>query len=237
MEIAHANGMNKNFTAICAALLMCAILLVFCGSLAIGKSVITFADRDAEKVVYLTFDDGPSDRVTPKILDVLKDEKVKATFFIVGKNAEKRKYLLKREFDEGHTIGVHSHSHIYKEIYSSEESLLDDIDKCNNIIRNVTGKLSNLYRFPGGSYGLSEKFISAVTAHGMQYVDWNASLRDAEIIDATPQQLYESAVATSSTSNRVVLLAHDTTTKTTTAEALRDIIHYFKDNGYAFAAF
>ena len=231
--------MNKNFTAICAALLMCAILLVFCGSLAIGKSVVTFADEgeSAQKTVYLTFDDGPSDRVTPKILDVLKEEKVKATFFIVGKNAEKRKYLLKREFNEGHTLGVHSYSHKYKDIYQSAESLLDDIDKCNRIIKEVTGSLSTLYRFPGGSYGLGEEFITAVTSHGFQYVDWNASMRDAEIENATPEQLYEAAVATSASANKVVLLAHDTTTKTATAEALKDVIKYFKGKGYGFAAF
>lgn len=228
--------MNKNFTALCAALLMCAILIVFCGAL-IGKNSVTFADERTGKVVYLTFDDGPSDRVTPKILDVLKEEKVKATFFIVGKNAAMRKYILKREFDEGHSIGVHSYSHVYKEIYSSPESLLNDIDKCNRIIKEVTGSISTLYRFPGGSYGLDEKYINAVTAHGFQYVDWNASMRDAEIVNATPSQLYDAAVATSAASNRVVLLAHDITTKSATAEALKDVIHYFKNNGYAFAAF
>lgn len=231
--------MNKNLTAICAALLMCAIMIVFYGSLAFSKSTFSLADDTAEpkKVIYLTFDDGPSDRVTPKILDVLKDENVKATFFVVGKNAVLRKNIIKREVDEGHSVGVHSYSHDYKEIYSSCESLLKDVDRCNELIREITGKKSSIYRFPGGSYGLDYKFVSAVTAHGMRYIDWNASTRDAEIYGATPEQLFEAAINTPACRERIVLLAHDTTNKTATAEALRDIIKYYKRNNYVFAQF
>lgn len=226
--------MNKNFTAICAALLMCAILFVVFGTTGFGKNSLSFADVNNGKEIYLTFDDGPSDRVTPKILDILKDENVKATFFIVGKNAERRKKLLKREFDEGHAIGVHSYSHKYKDIYSSPESLLKDIDDCNEIIKEVTGRKSSLYRFPGGSFGLSSGLIGAVTAHGMQYVDWNASFRDSEIMSPTPSQLIRAAKTTIANPNKVIMLAHDTTDKTATAAALRDVIAYFKNEGYTF---
>lgn len=228
--------MNRNFTAFCAAMLAFAILLVICGGFIADSKKFALAE-EAEKTVYLTFDDGPSDRVTPKILDVLAEEKVKATFFIIGKNVETRKNIIKREFDEGHTVAVHSYTHKYKEIYSSEESLIKDIDACNEVIKSVTGKYSSVYRFPGGSYGLSQKFISAVTAHGLRYVDWNASTRDAEILNATPAQLLKAAVTTSASSNYIVLLAHDSTSKSATAEALRDIIKHFKDNGYVFKAF
>ena len=159
--------MNRNFTAICAALLMCAILIVFYVSPKMGKGTVGFAENYTEnsaetisggadsgtgKLIYLTFDDGPSDRVTPKILDVLKEESVKATFFIVGKHAETRKYLIKREFEEGHTVAVHSYSHKYDEIYADKSSLLKDIDKCNALIKEITGKPTNLYRLPGGSF-------------------------------------------------------------------------------------
>lgn len=230
--------MNKNLTALCAALFMCAILLIFYGSLSFQGHTVSFAGDDrAGKVIYLTFDDGPSDRVTPKILDVLKEENVKATFFIVGKNAEKRKYLLQREIDEGHTVGVHSYSHNYAEIYASPESLLRDIDRCNALIEEVTGSRSTLYRFPGGSYGLSDALINAVTGRGMRYVDWNASTRDAEIYGATPDQLFKSAIVTPAISDYIVLLAHDSTTKSATADALRDIIGYYKQNDYAFDTF
>lgn len=228
--------MNRNFTALCAAMLAFAILLVICGGFIADSKKFALAE-EAEKTVYLTFDDGPSDRVTPKILDVLAEEKVKATFFIIGKNVETRKDIIKRESDEGHTVAVHSYTHKYKDIYSSAESLIKDIDACNEVIKSVTGKYSSVYRFPGGSYGLSQKFISAVTAHGLRYVDWNASTRDAEIINATPAQLLNAAVTTSASSNYIVLLAHDSTSKSATAEALRDIIKHYKDNGYVFKAF
>ena len=227
--------MNKNFTALCAAMLAFAVMLFVCaGYITESKK---FALADVEKSVYLTFDDGPSDRVTPKVLDVLSEEDVKATFFIIGISAETRKPILKREFDEGHTVAVHSYTHKYGEIYSSAESLLKDIDKCNNVIKSVTGEFSNVYRFPGGSYGLRQEFISAVKGHGMKYVDWNASCCDAEFFNPTPNQLLNAAISTSANCKKVVLLLHDSTTKTATAEALKCIIHHFKDNGYVFKTF
>lgn len=244
--------MNRNFTAICAALLMCAILIVFYVSPKMGKGTVGFAENYTEnsaetisggadsgtgKLIYLTFDDGPSDRVTPKILDVLKEESVKATFFIVGKHAETRKYLIKREFEEGHTVAVHSYSHKYDEIYADKSSLLEDIDKCNALIKEITGKPTNLYRFPGGSFWVDSSLVKAVTTHGMRYVDWNASTRDAEICGATPEQLYKSAVNTPANRQHIVMLAHDTTDKLTTAAALKDIIKYYKSLNYTFAAF
>lgn len=226
--------MNKNFTAICAAMLMCAILFAVFGSTSFGKSGLSFANAENGKEIYLTFDDGPSDRVTPKILDILKEENVKATFFIVGNNAVRRKNLLKREFDEGHAIGVHSYSHKYKEIYSSTESLLKDIDDCNALIKEVTGRKSSLYRFPGGSFGLSSRLTGAVTAHGMRYVDWNASFRDSEFLSPSPEQLVQAAKSTVANPQSVIMLAHDTTDKTATVKALGDVIRHFKNSGYTF---
>ena len=215
---------------------MCAILIVFCCAPTIGKVSVSFADS-GEKVIYLTFDDGPSDRVTPRILDVLKEENVKATFFIIGKNAELREHIIRRELDEGHTVAVHSYSHDYKKIYASPEALVNDIDKCNSVICEVAGKPSVVYRFPGGSYGLSSTLVNAVLEHGMRYVDWNASTRDAEFTNPTPQQLYKAAISTPANRENIVLLAHDSTTKTATAEALGDIIRYYKNQGYVFKAF
>jgi len=146
-----------------------------------GAVLCSAAVSDEEKSIYLTFDDGPSDRVTPKILDVLKEEGVKATFFIVGKSAETRRYIVKREYEEGHCVAVHSYSHEYGDIYSSPKELMSDIDKCNKLIYEVTGEYSTVYRFPGGSFTVGENFIAEVISKGMRYVDWNASTRDAEI--------------------------------------------------------
>lgn len=232
--------MDKKFSAIIAFMLVCAAAIIFFGNIKAVNRAAAFAEEDSiaeVKTVYLTFDDGPSDRVTPKILDILQKENVKATFFIIGKQAETRKYILERERDEGHSIAVHTYSHEYHEIYSSPKNLLKDIDKCNDIIEEITGERSNLYRFPGGSYGLSDQLIEAVTGHGMRYIDWNASTRDAEIWNPTPDELYRAATESSADRKNVVLLAHDSTSKTTTAQALPQIIKYYKDKGYNFATF
>ena len=225
--------MKRNYGIICAVFLMLAIIVALVAGIAPQKTTLTFAES-SEKVVYLTFDDGPSDRVTPKILDVLKEENVKATFFIVGQNAVLRKEILRRAVKEGHTLGVHSYSHIYNEIYSSVQSLLNDIDRCNAVIEEITGKPATIYRFPGGSFFLSEPLKQAVLDRGMTYIDWNASLNDAELQDPTPDLLFDTAVATAGNKNRVILLAHDATDKTATAEALRNVILYFKQKGYKF---
>ena len=223
--------MNRNHHALCAILLAVVLILVMCSQFIRDNT----AQADTEKVVYLTFDDGPSDRVTPKILDILKEEGVKATFFIVGQAAENRKYLVEREIAEGHTVAVHSYTHRYGEIYASKENLLEDIDRCNEVIKSVTGSYSTLYRFPGGSYGLRSELVDAVTEHGMKYFDWNASLCDAEYYNAPKELLYTNAVESSKGRNTVILLAHDTTTKSSTVQALQDIIKFFKSQNYRFA--
>lgn len=225
--------MKRNYGTVCAVFLMLAIIIAIVAGIAPQKTTLTFADS-SEKIIYLTFDDGPSDRVTPKILDVLKEENVKATFFIVGKNAVLRKDILRRAVREGHALGVHSYSHIYNEIYSSSQSLLEDIDRCNEVIKEITGAPSSLYRFPGGSFFLSDTLKQAVLDRGMKYIDWNASLNDAELQDPTPDLLFDTAVATAGNKNRVILLAHDTTDKIATAEALKNVILYFKRQGYKF---
>jgi peptidoglycan/xylan/chitin deacetylase (PgdA/CDA1 family) len=232
--------MNRKLTAFTAFMLLFAVIIIHfsCLSGNGGNIQICLADdRQTVKSVYLTFDDGPSDKVTPKILDILDEEDVKATFFIIGQNAERRPYLIERMYNSGHTIAVHSYTHDYKQIYASKENLLKDIADCNKVIHSIIGEYSAVYRFPGGSFGLRKELIDAVTEKGYRYVDWNASLRDAEIWNATPEQLINAAITSSSDYNNIVLLAHDSTTKSSTAEALRTIIKYYKDNGYSFDIF
>lgn len=229
--------MNKKHTVIYAMLLVivfvAAQIYTVCQNCV---SCIALAESD-EKCIYLTFDDGPSDRVTPKILDVLKEENVKATFFIVGKNARTRKYLIKREYDEGHCVAVHSYSHVYKDIYSSPQSLMEDINACNNIIEEVTGERSKIYRFPGGSFTVSAEMIAEVVSNGMRYIDWNASTCDAELYHPTAAELIKAAKDTPANRSHIVLLSHDTTDKTVTAQAIKEIIRYYKSQGYEFKRF
>lgn len=229
--------MNRKHTLIYAMMLV--IVFVAAQIYTVCQNCVTcfsFADS-SEKCIYLTFDDGPSDRVTPKILDVLKEENVKATFFIVGKHAQTRKYLIKREYDEGHCVAVHSYSHAYKQIYSSPQTLIADINACNDLIEEVTGERSSIYRFPGGSFTVGADMIAEVRRNGLTYVDWNASTRDAEIHNPTCTDLIKAAKDTPANREHIVLLAHDTTDKTVTAQALTSIIRYYKNKGYEFKRF
>lgn len=229
---AHIRDMNRHIPVLTAFMLAIALLAIMFGNF-FGSPLVSFADS-GEKVIYLTFDDGPSDRVTPKILDVLKEENVPATFFIVGKNALSRKNILKRAFEEGHTLAVHSYSHDYKKIYASSGALLDDIEKCNQIICSVTGEYSHIYRFPGGSFSIAPELVNAVESMGYIHYDWNASLRDSEIKDPTPGKLYSAAISTVSNKQKIIMLAHDSTDKIETAQAIKEVIRHFKKAGYVF---
>lgn len=226
--------MNRHIPAIAAIMFSLALIATLFGNF-FGSPLITFAEE--KKAIYLTFDDGPSDSVTPKILDVLKEEKVPATFFIVGSQVKGRKQILKRAFDEGHTLAVHSYSHKYGEIYSSKEALLKDIERCNDVICSVTGRFSSLYRFPGGSFNVDPNLVCAVGAKGYKYVNWNASFRDSELKNASADDLFDAAVTTVANPRRVVMLAHDASDKTQTVYALKKVIRYFKNKGYEFKKF
>lgn len=227
--------MNRHIPALAAIMLTFAMFAALLGNLFVSQR--TSVADEIQKSIYLTFDDGPSDKVTPKILDVLKKEKVPATFFIVGKNAETRKDILKRAFDEGHTLAVHSYTHNYKEIYRSAEALIDDIQRCNELICSIIGEYTYLYRFPGGSFTIAPETVDAVKSKGYNFVDWNASFRDSELKDPTAGKLYTAALSTISNPDKIIMLAHDTTDKTETVEALKEVIRHFKKQGYKFKKF
>lgn len=183
--------------------------------------------------IYLTFDDGPTDSTTPKILDVLKKENVRATFFVVGRQIKGREKILKRTAEEGHSIGIHTYSHRYDEIYADKAALLKDIEKCRGAIKKVLPDYNkNLYRFPGGSF-LCPSLREAVTRAGYRYYDWNASAGDAEG-RYTAKQLFENAIRTSEGKAPVILLMHDGVGYKNTVSALPEIIRRFKNEGYVF---
>ena len=205
------------------------IPLLFCFSC--KKNSNENKNANKEKVVYLTFDDGPCSN-TLNILSVLQKHQVKATFFVVGTMVEKHPEILKRIYNLGNSIGIHSYSHIYKKIYSSITQLQQDILDCKNAIVKVIPKFSGaIYRFPGGSFGLQKEKIEIVKNLGYTYYDWNASTLDAEG-DFSPYEIFLNVKQTSVNKNKVILLAHDT--KPNTALALNDIIRYFLENGFIF---
>ena len=202
--------------------------------------------NNGEKVVFLTFDDGTSTTVTPKILKTLKDENVKATFFLTGQNiergGEKAKELIKQEFNEGHAIANHSYSHNYKLLYPGRtldlEAFKADFEKTDKMLTDILGKYfsTRVLRCPGGymSWKGMDELDAYLDENNKASIDLNALNADAEGGKKSAQQLVDYAIKTSKGKEMVVLLMHDTYGKEETAKALPSIIKYFKDNGYEF---
>lgn len=165
------------------------------------------------KTMYLTFDDGPSEENTNRVLDILKERNIKATFFLVGENVRKHPETAKRIAAEGHTIGIHCNNHDYDVLYQNTESYVADFEAAYEIIKEVTGVEARLFRFPGGSVNaynkkVSGEIIEEMTKRGYTYFDWNASLEDA-VVQSTPETLIANGVETTLGRKKVVMLAHD----------------------------
>lgn len=194
-----------------------------------------------EKVAFLTFDDGPSSSVTPKILDVLKQEDVKATFFVLGTMVKSNPEILKREYEEGHYIANHGYSHIYSKVYADENKPLEEYNKTNKLIQNALGNSSyqsNIFRFPGGSVGgyydkLKQKAKKKFKEEGISYLDWNCLTNDSDGAE-TKEAIMQNLKATSKGKNSLVILMHDAPNKDLTAKTLPAVIKYLKEQGYSF---
>lgn len=178
--------------------------------------------------VYLTFDDGPSSN-TVRILDILNQYQVKATFFVIGRQDEASKTLYQRIVEEGHTLGMHSYSHKYGSIYASLEAFQEDFSKIQNYLFEVTGQECLYYRFPGGSSNQVSNqdmsgYISYLNSQGITYYDWNVSSGDATSQAFSPQELVENVVSDVVKYKTSVVLMHDTDKKNATVEALGTMI-------------
>ena len=188
-------------------------------------------------VIYLTFDDGPSTKNTARLLDILKEENVKATFFLIDKT--NTDYLIKRMYDEGHTIGLHTASHNYKYIYSSTTNFIKDIEKIQEKVARITGEKSSIIRFPGGSSNTVSSFNNGIMCtlsnmvieKGYHYFDWNVSSGDAGS-KRSKKNTYRNVTNNLSKNRANVVLMHDI--YDSTVDAVKDIIKYGKDNGYTF---
>lgn len=178
--------------------------------------------------VYLTFDDGPS-IYTNDILDILDSYNVKATFFVVGKEGTNAEEALQRIVDEGHTLGMHSYSHKYKELYESMDSFTQDFARIRDYIYQATGEESVCYRFPGGSSNTVSEidmhdFIEYLDSQGVEYYDWNVSSGDGGSMKLSTDTLLENCTKDIDTRDTSIILLHDSAEKPTTVEALPDII-------------
>lgn len=198
------------------------------------------AVNPGNKVVYLTFDDGPC-AYTKTLLDVLAKYNVKATFFVVDKGSGNNK-IMQRIVEEGHAIGVHSLTHDYDTIYVNEEAYLQDFNAMRQIIYDQTGTWTTLFRFPGGSSngvskqynevpGIMTRLTKLMTDMGYQYFDWNVSSGDAGGTK-TADGVYNNVISGIQEHNVSVVLQHDI--KKYSVEAVERIIIWGLENGYTF---
>ena len=203
----------------------------------ITREVIV-SEHGKNGTIYLTFDDGPKNGTTNVILDILKEEGVKATFFVTNSGPDE---LIKRAYDEGHTIALHTASHTYSIVYASVDSYFNDLNIVSERVKNITGVESKIIRFPGGSSNtVSRKYSSGIMSYltsevlkrGYRYYDWNVSSGDAAGGSPTASMIYDNVVSNLSKNRVNMVLMHDI--KTYTRDALRDIIRYGKENGYVF---
>lgn len=193
-------------------------------------------EEENSKIVYLTFDDGPSSN-TNAILDILKEYNVKATFFVNGKTDEISKEGYKRIVEEGHTLAMHSYTHVYKEVYASKEAFLEDVYRLQNYLFDLTGTKPIYYRFPGGSSNtISEMdmqiFIQALHEEGMEYFDWNVANGDGGNKELTIDQILTNVWNDIPKYEHSMILMHDSVQKGFTVEALPEMIKQLQEAGY-----
>ena len=185
-------------------------------------------DETHTRKVYLTFDDGPSEN-TRAILDVLKEYDVKATFFVTGQQALSHPERYREIAQEGHTIGMHSYSHVYSEIYESVDSFGEDLLLLQTFLEDTTGVSPLFYRFPGGSSNTVSKMPMSqlcdyLTDNGITYFDWNVSSKDAVSPMRPVQEIVKNCTQNLENFDNAVILLHDAANKTSTVDALPEII-------------
>lgn len=189
-----------------------------------------------KKKVYLTFDDGPGTE-TEKILEILKKNGVKATFFVTGKESDTAKRIYKKIVKAGHTLGMHSYSHIYDEIYESEKAFTKDFDKLYDYLKDVTGYQAEWYRFPGGSSSQRtelpiQTFINVLESKNVRYIDWNVISPDISNPSANQEQVVSGIVEGVSQFDTSVVLLYDSADRPMTVKALPQIIERLKKENY-----
>jgi len=187
-------------------------------------------EETAKRKVYLTFDDGPS-AYTEEILDILDTYDVKATFFVTGETAKSHPERYVEIVNRGHSLGMHSYSHKYGEIYASKEAFEEDFNKLRDFLKETTGKEPDIYRFPGGSSNTvsdvdMKVFCDFLEEEGVSYFDWNISSKDANRGTASPEDIYHNVVDDLERFDNAIVLMHDSVKKHTTVEALPQIIEY-----------
>lgn len=210
----------------------------------VGRENLNNIYSTNEKIAYITFDDGPSQNITPQILNILDQYKIKATFFLLGRNVARYPSLVKQEYETGHYIANHGYSHEYNTIYASAQAVLDEYSKTEQLIRTVIGQetyCSHLFRFPGGSGGKKYRNVKTeakqlLSDNNILYIDWN-SLTNDSVGKPTQESIMNNLISTVGTKNSVVILMHDAATKQLTADMLPQVLNYLIEKEYKFKTF
>ncbi|WP_199620279.1 polysaccharide deacetylase family protein [Paenibacillus alkalitolerans] len=183
--------------------------------------------------VYLTFDDGPS-KLTPQVLDILKEHDVKATFFVLGELAEAREETVRRIAGEGHALGNHTYDHEYENLYSSFLHFWEQVRKTDETLTRIAGQRVRLLRAPGGTYtNFDSHYFSYLQEAGYIIHDWTLDSGDSKRRGVPAGEIVRN-VKRARLSHEVNLLMHDGSGHKGTVEALPEIIRYFKGKGYSF---
>lgn len=196
------------------------------------------AEQTAGKTAYLTFDDGPSEQ-TAKVLDILKEEGIHATFFLIGEEiTPEREEIVKRMVEEGHTVGLHTYCHDYDTIYRSVDDFLKDYEMLYRRIYEVTGTQPSIFRFPGGStnrYGKTviQSVKTEMERRGFCYYDWNVSAEDM-VGTPTRYSIRTNIFKDLFRYDEPVILMHDSAMNELTVSMLKDIIQEIRKGGYQF---
>lgn len=201
-----------------------------------AEPTIKPTDDTTTKKVYLTFDDGPGSQ-TGKILDILKKNHVKATFFVTGKEDASSKKIYQRIVKEGHTLAMHSYSHIQDVIYDSKEAFEKDLKQINRCLYEATGVHTKFYRFPGGSSTQNtslpiQNFIDVLKKNHYLYLDWNVISPDINNANATKEQVVTGVMQGVNAYDTAVVLMYDVADKPMTVKALPSIIKQIKAKNY-----
>ena len=197
-----------------------------------------------EKIAYLTFDDGPTLKSTNKILDILNEENVKASFFVIGKHVKEHPELVKRAYEEGHYIANHGYSHNNSKLYSSTDAFINEISSTDKEISKAIGidnYCSHIFRFPNGYMSSvykakKEEYVTLLSSIDYTYIDWNCLNKDSEK-KYSNQELLVNLKQSAKNKCTLVILMHDTSDVNQTDLVLKDSIDYLKKQGYTFKNF
>ncbi|GAS85213.1 polysaccharide deacetylase [Paenibacillus amylolyticus] len=220
------------------AILLCAFA-VYAGtadaSSASGSDELVSAEKNnQDKVVYLSFDDGPGNH-TREVLDILRKEQVPATFFVLGEQAERYPELIRALVEDGHALGNHTFNHQYEQLYSDFKVFWKQIKQTEEVLERITGFRPNLVRAPGGTYGhFDQSYFDLLQLGGYTVMDWNVDSGDSKRKGVPAKEILSNSTKVPAGARSVIVLMHDGGAHAETVKALPGIIKYYRDHGYRF---